>query len=48
MHHHLFDHIDIAPDATHIPSGDVAPDQLDQLCEEYEREIQQLGMWFDW
>ena len=27
MRHHLFDHVDIDPARTHIPRGDVAPDQ---------------------
>jgi hypothetical protein len=44
MHHHLFDHIDIARDAIHIPSGNVPESQVDQACAEYEHQIAAIGM----
>jgi glucosamine-6-phosphate deaminase len=41
MHHHLFDHIDIAPENIHIPSGTV--DDVAAHCADYESAIQAAG-----
>ena len=41
MQQKLFDHIDVAPESTHVPSGDCADPH--QACKEYEQEIQRYG-----
>jgi hypothetical protein len=39
MREHLFDHIDIKPDNTHVPDGTVPVEQVAAYCEGYERAI---------
>ena len=41
MDHHLFRHIDIPPEQTHIPDGNAA--DLERECERYERLLQDAG-----
>jgi len=41
MHEHLFRHIDIHPEKTHLPSGDAS--NLQDECREYEARIRQAG-----
>jgi glucosamine-6-phosphate deaminase len=43
MQEHLFDHVDIDPANTNVPSGTVAREQVTAFCEEYERKIRDLG-----
>lgn len=43
MHDHLFDHVDINPENIHIPSGQVAFEELAQYCLDYEAEIARYG-----
>ena len=43
MHHNLFDHIDIKPENVNLPSGLVAPEDLDAHCAAYERKIKDCG-----
>lgn len=41
MNTNLFDHIDINKENTHVPLGDA--EDLEKMCEEYEKLIQDLG-----
>lgn len=41
MQEHLFQHIDIRPEKTHLPSGDAC--NLEDECREYEERIRQAG-----
>jgi glucosamine-6-phosphate deaminase len=41
MHHHLFDHIDIAPENVNILNGNAA--DLEAECEDYEKKIESAG-----
>ncbi len=41
MNTNLFDHIDIAKEKTHVPLGDA--EDLEKMCKEYEKLIQDLG-----
>ena len=43
MHEHLFNHIDILPENINIPSGSIAPDQIQQFCIDYEMKIKNSG-----
>jgi glucosamine-6-phosphate deaminase len=43
MQEHLFDHIDINPANTNVPSGIVAREEVSKACEQYERKIKELG-----
>ncbi|WP_109299264.1 glucosamine-6-phosphate deaminase [Aquimarina sp. AU474] len=43
MHQHLFDHIDINPQNINIPSGNIAQEEIDQYCIDYEMKIKELG-----
>ncbi|MCK5781166.1 MAG: glucosamine-6-phosphate deaminase [Flavobacteriales bacterium] len=43
MHEHLFDHVDILPENINVPSGKVAPEQLNQFCIDYELKIKSYG-----
>lgn len=43
MRKHLFDHVDIPREQTHIPDGTVARDQADQHCRDYEAAIRDAG-----
>ncbi len=43
MHEHLFNHIDILPENINIPSGTIAPDQIQQFCIDYEMKIKNTG-----
>jgi glucosamine-6-phosphate deaminase len=43
MQEHLFDHVDITPSNTHVPSGIVARDEVQTFCEQYERKIKEVG-----
>lgn len=43
MQHHLFDHIDIEPARTHVPSGMIAKSDVDAHCAAYEAAIQAAG-----
>src|SRR5438309_2153359 len=39
MRSHLFDHVDLAPERTHLPSGRVAKNEVDAHCAAYEEKI---------
>lgn len=43
MHHHLFDHIDIAPDNIHIPDGTLKTEEIEKFCKEYDKQIDEAG-----
>lgn len=43
MHHHLFDHVDIAPANVHIPDGSLAPADVEAACAAYEDSIMAAG-----
>jgi glucosamine-6-phosphate deaminase len=43
MHVHLFDHVDIDPKNIHIPSGEIAKEDVKKYCLEYERMIEDAG-----
>ena len=43
MHHHLFDHIDIAPEHINIPDGTLGEELVDGFCQSYEDKIDALG-----
>jgi glucosamine-6-phosphate deaminase len=43
MQRGFFDHIDIVPGKTHIPSGDLEAGEIQEHCAGYERAIQQAG-----
>ena len=43
MRHHLFDHIDINLDNTHIPHADCPPNRIHEYCMAYEEKIKSYG-----
>ncbi|MBI2517653.1 MAG: glucosamine-6-phosphate deaminase [Opitutae bacterium] len=43
MRTHLFDHVDLDPARTHLPSGTVAKSGVDAHCAEYEERIRAAG-----
>ncbi len=43
MHENFFDHVNVNPDNIHIPQGNIAAEDVDAYCEEYERTIEQYG-----
>ena len=43
MHEHLFNHIDMPPENIHIPSGQVAMDEVYDYCQAYEQKIEDAG-----
>jgi len=43
MRTHLFDHIDVRPENTHVPSGLVAQAEVDAHCRAYEEQIRAAG-----
>lgn len=43
MHTNLFNHIDIDPKNVHIPDGTVKRDGVYAFCEDYDRQIRELG-----
>ncbi len=43
MRAHLFDHVDIAPENVHIPSGTVPKAEIEAHCEAYEEAIREAG-----
>ena len=43
MHHHLFDHIDIAPENIHIPDGTLKTEEIEKFCKEYDKQIDEAG-----
>ena len=43
MHENLFDHVNIKPENIHIPAGDIAEDQIDAFCRDYEKAITDAG-----
>ncbi len=43
MRRHLFDHIDIDPAHTHVPSGTVADEAVEAHCRDYEERIRAAG-----
>ncbi|GAB4152972.1 MAG: glucosamine-6-phosphate deaminase [Planctomycetaceae bacterium] len=43
MEESFFNHVNIAPDNIHIPRGDLTRDDVEQFCENYEREIERAG-----
>ena len=43
MHENLFDHVDVSPEATHLPPGMLDKSEIAAFCEEYERRIEEAG-----
>ncbi|MDX1905750.1 MAG: glucosamine-6-phosphate deaminase [Bacteroidia bacterium] len=43
MKEYLFDHVDIPPSQVNIPDGTLAPEAIQQFCEQYEQKIEALG-----
>ena len=43
MREHLFDHVDIAEENTHIPDGAIAVEQVADWCRQYEAKIDSVG-----
>ncbi|WP_339731810.1 glucosamine-6-phosphate deaminase [uncultured Gimesia sp.] len=43
MHENFFDHVNVKPENIHIPRGDIAAEDVDSFCEEYERSIEKIG-----
>jgi len=43
MRENLFDHVNIRPENTHIPRGDIRPEGVEAHCAEYERRIAGAG-----
>ena len=43
MRANFFDHVNIPEENIHIPRGDIAPEEIDAFCEEYERQIEKAG-----
>jgi len=43
MREHLFDHVDIDPENTHIPDGSMSRAETVQFCEQYEKLITRAG-----
>jgi len=43
MQEHLFDHVDIVPANTNVPSGTVVREAVGEFCEAYERKIREAG-----
>ena len=43
MRENLFDHVNIRPERCHIPRGDLAEDEVDAHCADFERRIRDAG-----
>lgn len=43
MRETFFDHVNIPEENIHIPRGDIPRDEVDEFCDEYEREIERAG-----
>ena len=43
MRENLFDHVNIRPERCHIPRGDLAEDEVDDHCADFERRIREAG-----
>ena len=43
MRETFFDHVNIPEESIHIPRGDVSADEVEEFCEEYERDIERVG-----
>jgi len=43
MRVNFFDHVNVNPENIHIPRGDIAAEDVDAYCEEYERTIEKFG-----
>ena len=43
MRTHLFDHVDLAPEHSHLPAGTVAQAEIDAHCRAYEEQIRAAG-----
>ncbi len=43
MREHLFDHVDIDPNAAHVPDGTIAREDVPAHCAAYERRIEEAG-----
>jgi len=43
MREHLFDHVDISPENTHVPNGMLAEDKVATYCQDYEQLIHEAG-----
>jgi len=43
MWENFFEHVNIKPENIHIPRGDIAAEDVDVYCEEYERTIEKFG-----
>ena len=43
MHEHLFNHVDLPAENINVPNGEIAWDEIDQYCDEYEAKIKSYG-----
>ena len=43
MQEHLFDHVDIIPSNTNVPTGTEPREKVNAFCEQYERKIKECG-----
>jgi glucosamine-6-phosphate deaminase len=43
MRANFFDHVNVPEENIHIPRGDIAPEDVDAFCDEYERLIEKAG-----
>ena len=43
MRETFFDHVNIPEENIHIPRGDLAGEEIEEFCEEYERDIERVG-----
>jgi glucosamine-6-phosphate deaminase len=43
MRANFFDHVNIPEENIHIPRGDLAPEEVEAFCDEYERAIEKAG-----
>ncbi len=43
MHKHLFSHVDILPENTHIPRGDLSLNEVYEFCRDYDQKIVEAG-----
>ena len=43
MHEHLFNHVDIPAENINVPNGEIAYEDIDRYCDEYEAKIKSYG-----
>ena len=43
MHEHLFNHVDLPAENINVPNGEIAWDEIDHYCDDYEAKIKSYG-----